>query len=104
MTNEEIMQKWYNNELLSDELLDLARADERAKMQGVDVWVSWDNHHACGDVTASFKEPKANRNSDGSTYYNNYGAMSFDISEHAAKFLNIEPGQCKKFRIVEVLT
>jgi len=129
MTNEEIVEQWNNDELSHYELVELARADEREKwkpylldsvltdaefkeytgserekMQGVDCWVSWDNHHACGDVTASFKEPKANRNSDGSTYYNNYGAMSFDISEHAAKFLNIEPGQCKKFRIVEVLT
>jgi hypothetical protein len=45
MTNEGILEKWYNNELTSDQLLDLARADERAKLskEAVKVWVSWDN-------------------------------------------------------------
>lgn len=102
MTNEEIMQKWYNNELLSDELLNLARADERAKMQGVDVWISWDGRDG-GTVDAWHKEEPRRGENDmfyGSSDINGKHSHITELHKDSAKLLGISPGECAKFKIV----
>ena len=104
MTNEDIKNKWYSDEPSFDDLLNLARQDEREKMQGVEVWVSWDKHHKWEEVARiSTTEPVVEAEGmDGAVIYKTVEPYSY-VSKIICKLLNISPGQCKKFRIVEEL-
>lgn len=86
---------------------ELARADEREKLsnateqpQGVEVWVSWDSGVECNPVIAN-KEPIISEQI-GVYYHSGNGLVATEIFEGFARLLNISPGDCKKFRIVEV--
>lgn len=126
MTNEEIIDttrgtelwQYYGEEI--NKLLNLARQDEREKwkpylldsvltdaefkeytgserekMQGVDVWVSVD---ARREAVVEIHTGRPTHNNEG-IYHNHH-----DDSNHLLKLLKLQKGQCKKVRIVEVLT
>ena len=99
-------------------LLDLARADEREKIknqmldgvmtdsefeeytgskrdqpQGVDIWVSWDDNNSSVAPELWIMRPRPNMN----------GTFTGKVHHDAiSSELNLLPGQCRKFRIVEV--
>ncbi len=81
---------------------------EREKMQGVEVWVSWDeDKHTMLSLSVpvlSIDKPEYNNHSIvGKNYrYNDNDDYSAGLTREIAKHLNIQQGQCKKFRIVEV--
>jgi hypothetical protein len=117
MTNEEIIEQTakqtgvvvfaaFCRELT--DMMNLARADEREKMQGVEVWVSWDeDKHTMLSLSVpvlSIDKPEYNNHSIvGKNYrYNDNDDYSAGLTREIAKHLNIQQGQCKKFRIVEV--
>ena len=79
-----------------------AQQDECEKMQGVEVWVSWDKHHKWEEVARiSTTEPVVEAEGmDGAVIYKTVEPYSY-VSKVICKLLNISPGQCKKFRIVE---
>lgn len=102
MTNEEIIERQFGMPgLVLWELLDLARADEREKMQGVDCWISWDEGNF-ESPTVTTKQPKTNKDSTGRIYHTDLG-QNFTLQKEDAEKLGLQQGQCKKFRIVEVL-
>lgn len=85
--------------------LDLARQDEREKMQGVDCFISWDGRDS-GTVDAWHNdEPRKGENDMfyGSSDINGKHSHISELHKDFAKLLGIEQGQCKKFRIVEEL-
>lgn len=87
--------------------LELARQDEREKMQGVDCWVSWDatddsDKGNWENPVMSIKEPAKNTAKSGRIYYTGLG-QNITISKEYALKLGLQQGQCKKFRIVEEL-
>lgn len=86
-----------------EELLELARADERAKLSGggVKVWVSWDEGNF-ESPTVTTKQPKANKDGNGRIYHTDLG-QNFTISKEDAAKLNINQGECKAFGIRECL-
>lgn len=97
MTNEEIVEESSNSgkEFVNMyDMMELARQDEREKMQGVDVWVSWDNNNSTVAPEVWITRPRPNMN----------GTFTGRVHHDAiSSELSISPGQCKKFRIVEVL-
>ena len=112
MTNEEIIAMCDKGEALEydygatvthidniPELLNLARQDEREKMQGVEVYISWDEG-SFESPTVTIKQPQTNKDSAGRIYHTDLG-QNFTIKKEDAEKLNISPGQCKKVRIVE---
>lgn len=97
MTNEEIKNKWYTDEISFDDLLNLARADEREKMQGVDVWVSWDSERI-QPIWMTNNEPVE---MDLGRYNINNSFVYTQINLHFTKcILKISSGECAKFKIV----
>ena len=97
MTNEEIKNKWYAGEPSFDELLNLARADEREKLQGVDVWVSWDSERI-QPIWMTNNEPIE---MDLGRYNINNSFAYTQINLHFTKcILKISPGEWAKFKIV----
>ena len=97
MTNEEIKNKWYAGEPSFDELLNLARADEREKLQGVDVWVSWDSERI-QPIWMTNNEPIE---MDLGRYNINNSFAYTQINLHFTKcILKISSGECAKFKIV----
>lgn len=127
MTNKEILESWgidtresmlawCNTDLTLQntfELMEEVRKDEREKMQGVEIFISWDSED-------DEFEPQENRCSvwadrpeydrEFGTFVGNLGfeceaaAWLFNIPEEFCDMLGVDSGQCKKFRIVEVLT
>ena len=112
MTNEEIKNKWYKEEPTFDELLNLARQDEREKMQGVEVFISWDSEDdefEPQEKPCSVWADRPEYDREFGTFVGNLGfeceaaAWLFNIPESFCDMLGVDSGQCKKFRIVEVL-
>ena len=77
-----------------------ARQDEREKMQGVDVWVSWDEVGFEYPIV-TIKQPIQNTFTNGEIYHTGIG-QNFSLKKEDAEKLGIQKGQCKKFRIVWV--
>lgn len=80
-----------------EDYADLARADERAKMQGVDVWVSVDE-----DGTTKLSESELEffeREKWGMFKYPERG-FCVALPHQFGEFLKVEEGECAKFRIV----
>ncbi len=76
---------------------------EREKMQGVDVWVSWDDNDFTHNIKVScYMKPKKNVKEDGSVYYTLHDVNCY-FPKNLAEYTGLQKGQCKKFRIVEVL-
>ena len=75
--------------------------DEREKMQGVEVYISWDEG-SFESPTVTTKQPQTNKDSAGRIYHTDLG-QNFTIKKEDAEKLGISQGQCKKVRIVEVL-
>ncbi len=73
-------------------IMDLARADEREKMQGVDVWISRDDYE---NSDAIFSSHKPHSEILGGVLYYNSGLYGFEDA------IGLQPGQCRKFKIVE---
>ena len=106
MTNEELVLKekgkiqyMYSREDLLGEggLFDLVRADERAEMQGVDVWVSWDSERI-QPIWMTNNEPIE---MDLGRYNINNSFAYTQINLHFTKcILKISSGECAKFKIV----
>lgn len=88
------------NRDIAIDCMELARQDEREKMQGCDVWVSWDEGNF-ESPTVTTKQPKTNKDSTGRIHHTDLG-QNFTISKGDALKLGLQQGQCKKFRIVEV--
>lgn len=99
MTNEEILKAMHKSGAAGyGTAMELARADEREKMQGVEIFISMDKV----DAVISTDEPEKYEQ-DGANFFCNYGyAIGVNVQDFA-KFLGVERGQCKKFRIVEVV-
>lgn len=77
---------------------------EREKMQGVDVWVSWDKHKRQEVYPVlTFTEPATESRPSYFTYYKTDDESYATITPKEAKSLGVSEGQCKKFRIVEEL-
>lgn len=74
--------------------------DEREKIQGVEVYISWDEG-SFESPTVTTKQPQTNKDGNGRIYHTDLG-QNFTIKKEDAEKLNISPGQCKKVRIVEV--
>ena len=104
MTNEEIIDitrgtelwQYYGEEI--NKLLNLARQDEREKMQGVDCYITASKHYAeiyiGGDKPLSMIW--------GHFYKSSKEQHCSRLNRHTARLLGVELNQCKKFRIVEV--
>lgn len=113
MENDEIIESYFYDDDLDhsyidaedfQSLMDKARQDEREKMQGVDFWISWSKHYNWKEnARISLKEPTvAAIGMEGAKIYNVEEPYSC-LSDEICTALNISPGQCKKFRIVEEL-
>ncbi len=91
MTNETIVRMYPRPDPKNMECaLDLARADEREKMQGVDVWISVNAHRE------AIIEFYMNRPTPNSWIYNNLT----DDSDRLIELLKLQSGECAKFKIV----
>ncbi len=102
MTNEEILKAMHKRgEAGYGTAMELARQDELEKLQGVDVWVSWDE-----DYFGEHPNPKISDDEPVEWVAGQFDIggcdMRTEIFESFATMLGIEQGQCKKFRIVEV--
>ncbi len=98
MTNEEILKAMHERGAAGyGTAMELARQDEREKMQGVDVFVSWDS----ADKVISTEKPETYEQ-DGKAYYCNYGYVIECNVKDFATHLGVSEGQWKKFRIVEI--
>ena len=113
MTNEEIIEQidkgesWeYMNTAMVTHIgnlpaaLELARQDEREKMQGVDCYVSWDDGKF-ESPAISIQKPTMGCKLGGK-FYTGLG-QNITIPKEDGVKLGVSPGQCKKFRIVEEL-
>ena len=108
MTNEEIIEStsgeytcfsvWDAVDI--SKFMELARADEREKMQGVEVWVSWDNYHPSCHATVFSKEP-ISKPINGGKMHDISSGHCVQLTDGFAKWLGLRKGQCKKFKIME---
>lgn len=102
MTNEEIMEQFHDvaNIMSIPDALDLARADERAKLSegAVKVWVSLDSIGNIDTAEMYSSEPYC----DNGIYSpaSEYGLITDDCGFQS--LFNIKPGECKAFEIREV--
>lgn len=113
MTNEEIIEHdmELGGSLSYFQLLDLARADERAKLSkgGVRVFVSWDEEKhattACAVPVLSIDKPKfINHGIVGNHYYyDENDELCIGLTHAIGKHLNVQKGECKAFEIRECL-
>lgn len=76
-----------------NELFELIRTDEREQMQGVDVWVSWDEGRSTSKLFS--KEQPVAHIADENVFHEG------EFLRTANSWFNIQPGQCRKFKIVE---
>lgn len=84
-------------------LLEVQQKNEHEKMQGVDVWVSWDKHRRQEVYPVlTFTEPSEESRPSYFTYYKTDDETYAELTPKEAETLGVSPGQCKKFRIVEL--
>lgn len=102
MNNEEKIKAWCEYDSNNMDMYELIVAGEREKMQGVEVWVSWDEGNF-ESPTVTTKQPKTNKDSTGRIYHTDLG-QNFTIQKEDAEKLGLQKGQCKKFRIVEAVS
>jgi len=105
MNNEEKIKAWCEYDSNNMDMYELIVAGEREKMQGVDCFVSWDGRDN-GTVDVWHKDEPSKGANDmfyGSSDANGKHSHISELHKDFAKLLGISPGQCKKFRIVEVL-
>ncbi len=128
MTNEEIIKEYGKpgNWISLSDLLDLARTDEREKIknqmldgvmtdsefeeytgskrdqpQGVDIWVSWGTRGYLPYISS--EKPFESNVVGGVEYTRKTGRYCERFPLDIARKIGLQPGQCRKFRIVEVV-
>ena len=75
--------------------------DEREKIQGVEVYISWDDNDFTHNIkVACDMEPKKNVKENGSVYYTLHDVNCY-FPKNLAEYIGLKKGQCKKVRIVE---
>lgn len=90
--------------ITDDDLRGLRLQWIKEQPEGVDVWVSWDNGLSSNPCISN-QEPILNTHLGLFGYnYTGNGMVVTEIFESFATMLGIEQGQCKKFRIVEVVS
>ncbi len=100
MTNEEILKAMHKRGAAGyGTAMELARQDEREKMQGVDCYVSWDDGKF-ESPAISIQKPTMGCKLGGK-FYTGLG-QNITIPKEDGVKLGVSPGQCKKLRIVEV--
>ena len=98
MTNEEILKAMHKRgEAGYGTAMELARQDEREKMQGVDCYVSWDDGKF-ESPAISIQKPTMGCKLGGK-FYTGLG-QNITIPKEDGVKLGVSPGQCKKLRIV----
>ena len=107
MNNEEKIKAWCEYDSNNMDMYELIVAGEREKMQGVEVFVSWDSE----DNELEIQKNRCSVWADRPWHDREFGTFNggedvawlFNVDEDFCDMLGVDSGQCKKFRIVEEL-